>query len=142
MKKAPAALLGVLASMAAACGTNAKTADCDALISTVNAEVDQVNRARNKLKETESPSEVENLATTLENAAHTIEHVPVADAKLDGLRRAYVEFLLKEARTRRAIVEGRRHREKEHVAKLREELKKAAGEEPKLVGAVNKACGR
>lgn len=133
------AVLSLAIPLAVSCGFG-KVAECNKLITAANGQQEAVKAATAKLQSSPSPSEIENLATTMESAAKVIGAVDVKDDKLKGFRDQYRDMLNKAGKDCRDLVAARKANNLAAIDKATKALSGIGGEESKLITGINSYC--
>lgn len=124
-----------------ACGFG-KVAECNKLIQAANGQQEAVKAASNKLSGggVPNPSDIENLASTMENAAKAIAAVEVKDQKLKTFRDQYRDMLNKAGKDCRDLVAATKSKNLAAIQAASQALSGLGPEETKLISGINGYC--
>jgi hypothetical protein len=130
-----AAALLVLGPMVTSCGMG-KAADCDKLTHAANAQQETVKKA----KGSQSPSDLENMATAFENAAKGIAAVELKDEKLKQYAKSYQDVYLRAAKDCRDMAAAYKAKDVGKANKANTSFQETIAEESKIVNNINNYC--
>ncbi len=136
---AAAALIVSAPFLVAACGFG-KVQECNKLIQTANAQQENVKKATDKLKASNSAGDVENMASTFENAAKAIAAVELKDEKLKQLSKDYQDMLNDAAKNCREMAAGMRAKDQAKINKASTGLNQVGPTETKVINNINAYC--
>jgi triphosphoribosyl-dephospho-CoA synthetase len=122
-----------------ACGLG-KVSECNKLIQAANGQQQQVHAATGKLQASESPSDVENLASTMENAAKAVGSVELKNAQLTTYRDQYRDLLNNLGKACRDLAAAMRTKNIGQINAARTKLSTVGADESKIISGINGYC--
>ena len=122
-----------------ACGFG-KVAECNKLIQAANGQQERLKAATAKLGPQSSESDIDSLASAMEDAAKAIAGVDVKDDKLKSFRDQYRDMLNKAAQDCRDLVGAQRSNNLSAINKAQTALTGLGPEESKLISGINGYC--
>lgn len=133
---AAGALLAAAALALPACGSQ-KREECRSLTSLINAGAEGVEKAQASALD---PAGLKSVATVLEKSAGDAEALKLADAALQKQAKDYAALMRAVAKETREMAAAAENGDLEKAKAAGAAMEKLVGDEPRVIGEVNKVC--